>query len=233
MFKSLDSLKDLYLTDNLLIAIESEMTNAYHINLGSNRIRFIGRNTFSNMYSLNVLLLENNYLIEFDPYSMLPFKRNTFIISTLKHLNLRNNSMSSLAEFRYSQFLNKNSFVEIDLSFNHIKSNFFKIDYLIRNEENRLIYLRLNNIKLSMIKRAWFANMLKLEFLRIDSNLIKYRANNRFLINLNLSNNILSKLNENAITGGLFQLRVLDLIFNKIEFISRDLVADMRNLLTF
>jgi hypothetical protein len=54
----------------------------FFLNLSSNRISFIERNSFSKMFGLEFLILENNFLIEFDPYAMLPFELNIF---NLKH----------------------------------------------------------------------------------------------------------------------------------------------------
>ncbi|KAL3882135.1 hypothetical protein ACJMK2_028506 [Sinanodonta woodiana] len=128
------------------------------INLNNNRIRTIGAKTFRNLTILVLLFIENNE-IDYIEY-------NAFGDASIVELNLRNNNISDINFFRYSNFPRLR---KLDLSQNYITMP-ISSDFCSRFQGIETLLISNNRIE-AVYNRA-FESLLNLRFLDLSYNRI-------------------------------------------------------------
>ncbi|KAK3593118.1 hypothetical protein CHS0354_018246 [Potamilus streckersoni] len=129
------------------------------INLNNNRIRTIGAKTFRNLQNLALLFIGNNE-VDF-------VENNAFGDLPIIELSLRNNSISDITFFRYSNFPHLR---KLDLSDNNVElrisSDLFSTFQGIEN-------LMISNNRIEEVSSRAFESLLNLRFLDLSYNKIK------------------------------------------------------------
>ena len=176
------------------------------LNLSKRRITEIKGSPFSNLKSLNKLVLDTNKLTTLNPYLFKGLNR-------LRELNLKNNELKYLPRSIFSKLvsleklhLGKNKLSGLD------KTVFVKLRNLTK------LYLHFNC--LTILPTELFRSLINLEYLNLKENKLTLLHDNVFretvkLTNLNLRNNSLSSLRESIFMTT--NLTYLNLRHNKLK----------------
>nr|WRW24909.1 Toll-like receptor 1 [Sinohyriopsis cumingii] len=130
------------------------------INLNSNTIRTIGAKTFSNLHGLILLFIENNE-IDYVEY-------NAFGDTQIIELNLRNNAISDINFFRYSDFPRLR---KLDLSDNKVR---MRISSDLFSRFQGIETFMISNNIIEGVYSGAFESLLNLRFLDLSYNNITF-----------------------------------------------------------
>lgn len=204
------------------------LQNIKSLDISSNDIQELHRNFFCDFHKLNFLNLSSNQLYNLTNFQFTssPIKNCVFSMS---YLVLTSNQLNFLPFSFFSNFinlkvlrLNKNSISFIE---NFVFSNLKQLDMLDLSEN-----------KIQSIQPELFDNLNNLRTLNLEKNSMKILppellANLKKLELLNLSSNFLSSNWINFMTfKGLFNLRLLDLSYNKLTSLENSIFSDLTSL---
>lgn len=154
------------------------------------------------------------------------------ILKRLKHLSIRENEISMVADLALSGLKNLQI---LDLSSNKIVA---LPSELFRDPAQSIQEIYLQNNSISVLSPKLFSNLEQLQALDLGGNKITSAwidketfAGLIRLVLLNLSNNKISKL-EPEIFSDLYTLQILNLRYNQLETIAADTFSPMNNLHT-
>ncbi|KAI8968345.1 hypothetical protein BDF20DRAFT_916886 [Mycotypha africana] len=126
------SLIYLYASDNNLTEIKlGNLDRLQHLDISHNSVKYLNEDTMSELKSLRRLDAGHNAITSCKPFR---------VLSGLVSLNLRNNSLRTLENFK--QIMQNNQLETLDVSFNHIES----LDSIERLQNLRELYADHNDI---------------------------------------------------------------------------------------
>lgn len=204
------------------------LQNIKSFDISDNGIQELHRNFFCDFHKLNFLNLSSNQINNLTNFQFAssPIKNCVFSMS---YLILTNNQLNFLPFSFFSNFvnlkvlrLNKNSISFIE---NFVFSNLKQLDMLDLSEN-----------KIQSIQPELFDNLQNLRTLNLEKNSMKILppellANLKKLELLNLSSNFLSSNWINFMTfKNLFNLRLLDLSYNKLTSLENSIFSDLTSL---
>jgi Leucine-rich repeat (LRR) protein len=204
------------------------LQNIKSLDISSNSIQEMHRNFFCDFHKLSFLNLSSNQINNLTNFQFAssPIKNCVFSMS---YLILTSNQLNFLPFSFFSNFvnlkvlrLNKNSISFIE---NFVFSNLKQLDMLDLSEN-----------KIQSIQPELFDNLQNLRTLNLEKNSMKILppellANLKKLELLNLSSNFLSSNWINFMTfKNLFNLRLLDLSYNKLTSLENSIFSDLTSL---
>jgi Leucine-rich repeat (LRR) protein len=221
-FTHYPKLEDLNLSCNEISRIRSSQfaqnRNLLTLNLSFNNISILEEGSLSSIQSLNTLDLRSNKLKNFT--ESLPAVKNldlscnkmtyvSIVIDKISKVNLQENLLQENEIQFIVQVSPESSSVTVDLSFNKIKT--INRDLSFMTKELGFLYLRGNEIE----------SIANYSFLKLNNLLV-----------LDLSQNFLSEMLEIHSFKGLYYLENLNLSYNRIEVIRKELFQDFSYLYT-
>lgn len=245
MFIGLEGLSDLTLNDNRILAFPTEPLNLFQnlrrLSLDYNRIAAISREILAPVRKNKELSLAFNLISEIPDETFMEFEN-------LELLNLHGNKISDLSGKKTHGL--EQSLLYLDIGYNEItdlpqfefqnllilsmaKNKISKINTSTLKSLTKLIYLNVSYNMISEFSYDLLTGLKSMERLDFQQNMLTYipvgTFRNLSLVELNLKNNHLGVIKENAFET-LMQMKYLDLSFNKIEQIAENAFNNVPNI---